>query len=122
MSIFSRAARLAFAHRATMRNSAVGKLTREQVTLGFELMLGRPPIREGELAEALRLRDLRELVGYLAGREEFRSRYPSRYQRSRATPARRKRSRGRRRYFSATGCSAGRIAASRSTWCPRTSI
>jgi FkbM family methyltransferase len=75
MSIFSRAARRTFARRAKTGNAAAGTLTREQVILGFELMLGRPPIREGELAEGLRLRDLRELIGYLVRRDEFRSRY-----------------------------------------------
>jgi FkbM family methyltransferase len=67
MSIFSR--------RAPPRNARAGALRKEEVVAGFELLLGRPPVRDGEMEEALRLLNLRELVEYLIRSDEFRARY-----------------------------------------------
>src|SRR5260370_42107564 len=67
MSIFSRPARPA--------NARAGALPTEVVVAAFELLLGRPPARDGEVAAAQRHLNLRELVDHLIRSDEFRARH-----------------------------------------------
>jgi len=67
MSIFSRSARPA--------NARAGALPTKVVVEAFELLLGRPPVRDGEVAAAQRHLNLRELVDHLIRSDEFRARH-----------------------------------------------
>jgi FkbM family methyltransferase len=75
MSIFSRRVRPPSVRHAPAGEAFAGTLREAEVIAGFELLLGRKPVQGSEIAEALRLRDLGELVEYLIGSDEFRARY-----------------------------------------------
>jgi FkbM family methyltransferase len=51
----------------------------EQVAAAFEMLLGRQPANDQEIASALALGDLRALVDHLIGSAEFRERYARMY-------------------------------------------
>ncbi|MGE5271382.1 MAG: FkbM family methyltransferase [Thiohalocapsa sp.] len=57
------------------RRQANARLRRAEVVAGFELLLRRSPAGEAEIAAALRLGSLPELVDHLLATDEFRRRY-----------------------------------------------
>src|SRR5437588_2112477 len=63
------------ARRSRSRAGQVEGLRKDDVIAGFELLLGRPPIDDNEIHQALRLADHHALVDHLIAREEFRARY-----------------------------------------------